>query len=538
MADQYSPASPAPETRGWAGSLPAGNHWIFKRATRYCPQCLAGDGSAIQNDLGGPWCKTWRLPVVFACLKHSRFLAHLCPGCGRPAHDYATARGATKMYTIPLIPQANCSDLRPTQCRLPLANGDRSRRNSPTCGAELGGHPLDPGTVLADPGAIGLQKHINYLLDPSTPSDIVSCGLPTAGRQYFIDLRLITHLIRASWPRAQDLLEIPEAASAAISQDHHHGQQQHRDGRGIRRTMYDVPPLDAKTSAALLLTAHRLLQCRHPRLLTEQVRHLLGYDQRPPPKPPGLARSWSANPTAHPVCVTHWHPSSRPTRQHPPDAPVCPCEPRSVKPATSLNTSPDSCRKTGISATSLACAESIPCTCAGPRRSTCARSPWAAPSPMLPSCWESQSPGPRGAAGSCAAGPATAPSHSSSRPRCSTSPTNSTQLPHLINYQCRREALTSWSIDPSTWQQLTRQLGPNAAHTAKDLGDQARQAATISVWARVTQGDHPLAWRRRFDSSWISSQPGRLAHNDAQLQGILDQYADELAARIDRGEFS
>jgi hypothetical protein len=55
MADQYPPASPAPETRGWAGSLPAGNHWIFKRATRYCPQCLAGDGSAIQNDLGGPW---------------------------------------------------------------------------------------------------------------------------------------------------------------------------------------------------------------------------------------------------------------------------------------------------------------------------------------------------------------------------------------------------------------------------------------------------------------------------------------------------
>jgi len=58
MADQYPPASPAQEKRGWTGSMPPGNHWIFRRATRYCPQCLAGDGSAIQSDFGGPWSKT------------------------------------------------------------------------------------------------------------------------------------------------------------------------------------------------------------------------------------------------------------------------------------------------------------------------------------------------------------------------------------------------------------------------------------------------------------------------------------------------
>jgi len=33
------------------------------------------------------------------------------------------------------------------------------------------------------------------------------------------------------------------------------------------------------------------------------------------------------------------------------------------------------------------------------------------------------------------------------------------------------------------------------------------------------------------------SQPGRLTHRDVYFQGILDQYADELATRIDRGEF-
>src|SRR5579864_5504792 len=62
LAGQYPPASPTPQTRGWAGSQPPGNHWIFSRSTRYCPQCLAGDGSAIQNNLGGPWRKSWRLP--------------------------------------------------------------------------------------------------------------------------------------------------------------------------------------------------------------------------------------------------------------------------------------------------------------------------------------------------------------------------------------------------------------------------------------------------------------------------------------------
>src|SRR5262249_13114843 len=83
-------------------------------------------------------------------------------------------------------------------------------------------------------------------------------------------------------------------------------------------------------------------------------------------------------------------------------------------------------------------------------------------------------------------------------------------VPYLINYQRRRQALRSWSIDPSTWQQLLRQLDPTAVHTAQELGDQGRPAPTISVCARITKGDHPLAWRRNFGSSWILSQPGRL----------------------------
>ncbi|WP_198045384.1 TniQ family protein [Kitasatospora mediocidica] len=48
--------------------------WALIRYSRYCPQCLAGDGSSIQRDHGGSWQRTWRLPMTFACLRQLRVL--------------------------------------------------------------------------------------------------------------------------------------------------------------------------------------------------------------------------------------------------------------------------------------------------------------------------------------------------------------------------------------------------------------------------------------------------------------------------------
>ena len=75
-ADQWGPRSLA-------------SPWVFTSATRYCPQCLAGDGSPIQQQHGGAWQKQWRLPVVFACPAHRRLLEHLCPSCRQPAMSAA-----------------------------------------------------------------------------------------------------------------------------------------------------------------------------------------------------------------------------------------------------------------------------------------------------------------------------------------------------------------------------------------------------------------------------------------------------------------
>lgn len=76
----------------------------------YCPQCLAGDGSPIQDQHGGAWRKTWRLPIVFACAVHRRLLEHLCPSCGQPAMSAAS-----------LIPCSRVGGLHPVQCRTALS---------------------------------------------------------------------------------------------------------------------------------------------------------------------------------------------------------------------------------------------------------------------------------------------------------------------------------------------------------------------------------------------------------------------------------
>ena len=91
-------------------------NWILSRSTRYCPDCLAGDGSLIQQRHGGAFSKLWRLPVVFACPTHQRLLRHTCPACRDPVHHRAPA-GAQ------LMPLPTDASLHPAAChgRCPVA---------------------------------------------------------------------------------------------------------------------------------------------------------------------------------------------------------------------------------------------------------------------------------------------------------------------------------------------------------------------------------------------------------------------------------
>ena len=83
MSGRYPWTAPRVTADQW-GPRSLASPWVFTSATRYCPQCLAGDGSYIQQQHGGAWRKAWRLPVVFACPAHRRLLEHLCPSCRQP----------------------------------------------------------------------------------------------------------------------------------------------------------------------------------------------------------------------------------------------------------------------------------------------------------------------------------------------------------------------------------------------------------------------------------------------------------------------
>ncbi|MGE5285935.1 MAG: hypothetical protein ACM3ML_01775 [Micromonosporaceae bacterium] len=120
--------------------------------------------------------------------------------------------------------------------------------------------------------------------------------------------------------------------------------------------------------------------------------------------------------------------------------------------------------------------------------------------------------------------------------------------PGLINYKHRRDALQDWCIDPATWQDIISQLPRTKGPFQPELSDCKRQFASEAVWARVTQGEHVLApWI--IENQAASSDPTRHRHRSnmwhfylasppkphyAALKEILNAYADNLAATIDR----
>ncbi|MFJ3963127.1 TniQ family protein [Streptomyces sp. NPDC090036] len=187
------------KTRTLAGML-HNNSWILTRTTRYCPTCLAGNGSEIEERHGGAWRRSWRLPPVFACLRHERLLLNGCPHCGQ---DVNTTR------TGGLIARGHEAGLHPAQCRA-TAPGTRT-----VCGARLAGAGVDrapqaPATVAA---LLRLQYHFDHLLAPDGPTWAGSFGWMIPAAQYFIDLRSLSGLIFMTWPQARDLTETTALAA-------------------------------------------------------------------------------------------------------------------------------------------------------------------------------------------------------------------------------------------------------------------------------------------------------------------------------------
>jgi hypothetical protein len=255
--------STAPSAAAQRGTLPTpAEAWLFTRSSRYCPECLAGDGSQIQRQLGGPWRKTWRIPVVFACTEHQRFLEHLCPACKQPVLHHRSTN----------LLRWRDTSLHPTRCRS-FTRTRPGRSGGPVIGCEYWlGKPSRCKQVELTLPLLDLRRRFLTLLDPAGPETIECLGTPTTPSQYFTDLRLISYLISATWPLAHD--RVCDPALAAALDKHLNDQQrkattQNRLGRDhvpnyVLKLLHKTPPLPARASAALRSTADELLHLRSP----------------------------------------------------------------------------------------------------------------------------------------------------------------------------------------------------------------------------------------------------------------------------------
>ncbi|MGY4918225.1 TniQ family protein [Streptomyces sp. 900116325] len=225
--------------------------WLLVGSTRYCPACLRGDGSVIQERHGGAWQLLWHLPVVFACLEHQVLLQDTCPACRHPAQS------RHREDRIKLVPSPTATGLHPLQCR--------NSSTSITAGRTFCGHQLDDSSSLTQvclsPGLADLQRKILAWLSPSTPAR-------TAFHK-FADLLVMASIVNATWPHSAGAADLPHALTAVLD-EHHAVQQQaaeyvggklpHRSSR--HPSLWSTEPRSSAATAALLAIAYARLQ--HP----------------------------------------------------------------------------------------------------------------------------------------------------------------------------------------------------------------------------------------------------------------------------------
>ncbi|MFF8437364.1 TniQ family protein [Streptomyces bacillaris] len=269
LAERYGPLNGKFTPRSSAARMVNGNAWLLTRRPRYCPQCLTGDGSEIQQRHGGAWRLSWRLPPVFACPRHRRLLRINCPACRQPVH-------AVEMNSI--IARPWDEDLHPTQCRTTIAPRTVGRLQ-PACGAQLA-EPAGAGPEIApDPQTLehllGLQRRLLRLLDPAGPAVTPSVGWLIRAADYFADLRALLGLVFLSWPAARSFAATPALAEVLDREAEERlaraAALRDRPGKKHSSRPFTDPPLDPFLMGAVLGIAERLLDASDE----EQARELM-----------------------------------------------------------------------------------------------------------------------------------------------------------------------------------------------------------------------------------------------------------------------
>jgi hypothetical protein len=519
-------------------------NWIFARSTRYCPGCLAGDGSLIQRRHGGAWSKLWRLPVVFACPLHRRLLHHLCPSCHAPVHQ-------RRAGSPQLLPLAAHPVVHPAACRNPTT----PKQPYQPCGHRLDGHveaEAEPGWLGDEP--LRLQQRLLALLGPGIPHEVYSVGQPSAPARYFVDLRIMTALLQASWPAARDV--VPPADAALIESHLRRAREQiaaveAAGGRVHHMRVYDKPPLDAATTCAMLGAADRIL-AGDP----TSVRGTLGemFDAVP------FARAWTrtflagdghCSPGLQIAAGTEAGARHVIRRAGLPGRPVRPA-PRLVDFGVTHIPQylPIDWYDTYLAALDIGCdadvrwlRRAVPVLLARMRLG--GSIPHAASALGLPA-----------SAGRLAV--TRLATRLQDRPGQQTGFTTGIEAlavqlhsaAHRVNYGRRRQALTAWTLDAQRWREMIHdRIGQPVNGKASqniDWGDRKRLLASVWIWTRVTDGEMHFAPLLRPDhtrpksgsalSIYVHARWPFLVRGQghyADLRPRLDAHADRLAEQID-----
>lgn len=516
-ADRYPPIARS-LLRG-TGPRPPADDWLFTPETRYCPRCLASDGSTVQDELGGCWQLAWHLPVVFACPRHR---LPLQAGCTQdpPAHPH----DRTLLIRLP-----GDSSLHPAQCRQPLpGTGSRGHRRRP-CGQRL--DQPDPEPARLDPEALAFQGRMLAMFDSSYPAD--------AAAAYFTDLRVATAMLCIAWPASRDLTR--PADQALISQ--------HVSELGAgTRTAIDRPPRSPLAAAALLTAAAAVIN--DPGQQAALARALRRTKAGRPSR-----TSWAGVFDRHsPSCSRQFReafePGTRAYRRvsgpHSAKAPVRAggYGPEHIPALLEQRWHDQHLTRLGYRApVNMRRAGSVLLV------------QWAAGGSMGDAArYLGISSAPSSGQHSFAQDLARWLSKHGDEDFTTAMHGLAAQLdadiPRLVNYQRRRQAMQEWCLDPDAWQEITNRLPPTPGPIQPVTDDRKRQAASAFTWAHVTQGEPRFAprpieasqpdpvrrdWASRGNLWHKLARPGRLVHY-AELRKLLIEHGDHLARRIDRGE--
>ena len=501
--------------------------WLSTTLSRYCPQCLAGDGSPIQNNHGGAWKRSWRLPVVFACETHNRLLGHRCPACGHPALGIHGNSGGR------LVPGMMRRGLHPAQCR--------ADSRTAHCGQRLDA-PAEPEVPATE--VLELQQRLTALLRQDGPSAVASAGEPCSPRQYFTDLRLLSYLAISTWPRTRHLAPTRQLAQSVDKLARHSSPA---GGKLPQSPTALARPADASAGACLLLIADQLLK-DDTETVREAVRALLPetIDRASRTgwrltflKTEETAYSPGLGAAVRPVLSRdRWIPSQGRRRQPELRAHFRPEHVPQHLPEEWLR------RHFGASATAVsmdvlqrATTVRLVQMLAGGSKEQAARY-LGFPKPARHRAILERLPATAGL---------TPPRRADDRfDEFVRAVAGELRAGSLVNYQARRTALSDWALEEGAWQRLAataraRTDGRRLGRGPHDLLD--RLAASVAIWQRATHGHYRYApllrtapgdWSRRNDRvTWKIMHGHSSSPVGVELHRLLNDYADALGHRID-----